>query len=490
MRTVPLQMAAIVAAAFAVGAPIPPPLETGPGAMLLGLCSQPADTVGPPPTPSKDAEGARPPSDGAGTAPQPPQDGNAESGDEPDVSTEPLQPADQREARVLMTSGTTLTGLLASHTKEMVILKINGIETPIPVKDIARIDTLLPNRERYEQFRQALGPSDVRGRINLVRWLQSVDMLTEAVVIVEETLKLEPENPQAKDLKVQLDEQKRLRETGGRQPKEHGAKPQEAGKTKLPPFPTLTADQVNQIRVYEVNLSDPPRMSVSRDTITKLLEQYAGDPLIPVNKEGRDAVYRKRPEQILELMFKLRARDLYSQVRVQGDPESLRKFRESVHRGWLANYCATNDCHGGTDAGRLWLNSRLPNSDATVYTNFLILDRTRVRAAKGDHKGDLVPMIDYANPEQSPLLQLALPPEESLFPHPTPNRPGKQPYRPLFRNSEDARFQRAMEWIRSMYVPRPDYQINYSPPTPPQAPVARQDGGDPTSPPEAPKDPR
>lgn len=446
-------MAAVLAATFTAGAPtISTLLQARAGFSLAGVFWQPED-VGPQP------DKGEPPAPGDGSAP-----------------AKPSASADQREARVLMSNGSILTGLLVEHSKDVVVLKINGIPTPIPVKDIARIDTLLPNQERYDQYRAALDAKDARSRLNLAKWLQSVDMFTEALHEAKEVLKIEPEDPQAKDLVVQLEEQLRLRSSGGKPAKEEAAKPQEV-KAKLPPFPGLTTEQINLIRVYEVNLADPPRMAVSRDTITKLLEQFAGDPLVPVSKEGRDALYRKRPEQILELMFKLRARDFYSMVKVQQDPESMHKFRESVHRGWLVNYCATTECHGGTDAGRLWLNSRLPNTDATVYTNFLILDRMKTRATKGDRKGDLVPLIDYANPGQSPLLQLALPPEESLFPHPTPNRPGKQAFRPLFRSEEDARFQRAVEWIQSMYLPRPDYGINFAPPTPPQAPVAQQPPG-------------
>src|SRR5690606_13117960 len=126
---------------------------------------------------------------------------------------------------------------------------------------------------------------------------------------------------------------------------------------------------------YEIDTNNPPRLLIDRDTITQLMSEHAGSSLIPSTREGREAMYRKRPAEILDIMFRLQARNLYGKVQVLDHPESFRRFRENVHRGWFMNNCATTRCHGGTEAGRLWLHNRRPNSDETVYTNFLILDR-------------------------------------------------------------------------------------------------------------------
>ncbi len=433
---------------------------------------------------------SRQPENGQPPAPQdPPVPGDAAA---PPVRAEPgpddvpavaVRPDQQREARVVMTDGSVRTGLLIERTVDMVILKINNIRTPCPIKDIAGIEMLPTNRERYEQYQKALDPKDTRNRLNLAAWLQSVDMLPEALDQIETVLTLDPGNVKAEDLARLIREQIKLQKNAGKGVENAPeAKPAEA-RNKPPVFPLLSPEQINLIRVYEVNLADPPRMTVTRDAITRMMERFAGDPLIPANREGREAMYRKRPEQILELKFKLRDRDGYGDVKILEDPLAMKLFRDDVHRGWLINYCATSDCHGGTEAGRLWLYNRHPNSDATAYTNYLILDRFRARAPKGDHKGEPVPLIDYANPAQSPLLQLALPPADSLFPHPAPERAGKSGYRPLMRSAEDARFQRAVAWMQSMYIPRPDYgRIDYRSPEPPQA-VAQQppkpaDGGE------------
>src|SRR5690606_26176551 len=137
--------------------------------------------------------------------------------------------------------------------------------------------------------------------------------------------------------------------------------------------------QINLLKVYEIDLNDPPRLMISRRTVEDLLSTYAGHPLIPVSVEGRDAIMRWRDVQVLDLIFRLRARDFYGRVEVLESPASMKRFRDDVNRGWLVNSCATTRCHGGEQAGRLRLFNRRPSAEASYYTNFLILDRFRLK---------------------------------------------------------------------------------------------------------------
>jgi hypothetical protein len=170
-------------------------------------------------------------------------------------------------------------------------------------------------------------------------------------------------------------------------------------------------------------------------------------------------------------MFRVRARDLYGEVKVLDHPRSMQQFRDQVHRSWVVNSCATTRCHGGSDAGRLMLSSRRQASDAAVYTNFLILERFRLE--------DGTPLINYDDPARSPLLHLGLPRDISRFPHPVvPTQDGRGDlWRPVFRNPGDRRFQEAIDWMNAMYRPRPEYPVDYTPPTgetaPEEAPIIR-----------------
>ena len=99
-----------------------------------------------------------------------------------------------------------------------------------------------------------------------------------------------------------------------------------------------------------------------------------------------------------------------------------------------------------------------PNSDAAVYTNFLILDRFQLSDGRS--------LIDYQDPAHSPLVQMGLPRENATTPHPkVPGASARSDlWKPVFESTDDKRFTDAMEWIKSMYRPRPQYPIPYEPP--------------------------
>ncbi len=75
---------------------------------------------------------------------------------------------------------------------------------------------------------------------------------------------------------------------------------------------------------------------------------------------------------------------------------------------------------------------------------------------------DPVPLIDFENPERSALLQMGMVQNKALIPHPEIPRgyPGTG-FRPIFRNTRERKYQQAVEWIRSMYQPRPPLEFEY-----------------------------
>src|SRR5690606_35624675 len=186
--------------------------------------------------------------------------------------------------------------------------------------------------------------------------------------------------------------------------------PQRAKMPDRNDFPRLTEEQIGLIKIYELDLAKKPKLIIERSTIDEILKRYAEHPLVPVTREGKEQFYRKSPVEIMDIMFRIGARDLYGQVKIIGQPESMTEFRDQISARWLTNRCATTRCHGGNEAGRLRLLNRAPNSEATVYSNFVLLDRFDTRLP--------VPMIDYTNPSDSLLLQMAMPREDVLYPHP------------------------------------------------------------------------
>ncbi len=349
-------------------------------------------------------------------------------------------------------------------------VRIAGIVVSIVRESVERLVVLDPPLDRYRQMRALIADSDLDRLVLLAQWLQRRRLYAEAVRELEHVLGRDPTHGEAIRLHREVEQQAALAGRTRQEPENPPApteRPPAPTRPRPGDFPLLSPEQINLMKVYEVDLSNPPRLVIGRETIQRLLTQYADDPLIPATRDGRARFMSKPPQEILDLMFRLRARDLYAEVQVLDQPESMRLFRDHVHAAWLVNTCATTRCHGGSQAGRLQLTNYRPTSDASVYTNFLILERFVTKDGQR--------LINYEEPEKSVLLQMSLPRDDSSAPH--PDVPG---WRPAFRNRNERRFEQAVEWIRSMYRPRPEFPIEYSPPG------ERADSDAPHSPPEKP----
>lgn len=404
--------------------------------------------------------------------PAPPPPGSTGPAAGPDTDKDDAE----REVLVIMKTGQRIQGILAEANDKNIVVKVSGINATFAIADIERYEFLPPLMERYRELRAAVG-NDPDQIVDLAGWLRDRGKYELALAEVDRALEVSPEHSECLRLKLELEQQILLRSRA-----KPGEKPQPAGnpgdipgggekpdprRARIHDFPLLTAAQVDLIKVYEVDLAEKPRVLIPREAMERLMQDFSGHPLIPVTKEGRDALLRRNPVEHLDLIFRLQARDLYSQVQVLDMPGSIRKFRENVHATWLLNSCATTMCHGGNDAGRLVLATRRPNHDQTVYTNYYILQKFRTR--------DGLPLIDWENPEKSVLFQMALPREDSLSPHPPApvGEAGRDGWKRAFRDTGDRLFEKSVEWVRSAYRPRPEYTLPYSPAKPFEPPPAQ-----------------
>lgn len=364
------------------------------------------------------------------------------------------------EVELLLTDGRRLTGQFINRTDSVIILRIAGIETSLPVSEVADVKPLKPVEERHADLRAAIDDQDESRLLRLAEWAFNRGRADLAIGDIEQVLKVNPTNEEAQRLqtlvRAQLELDRQRRDADPSLPPE-----QREPALKPPPFPLLNGDQINIIRVYEVDLAAPPRMKLDEDTLKRFVDLYAGQGPIPASKDGRASFMRRPIHKILQAMFELQAREFYGEVKISENPRPIRLFRENVSP-WLIGSCSTSDCHGGQSAGRFQLYNKRPNSDATLFTNFLIIDRFRTSDGQA--------LIDYENPPESPLLQYALPRDAASFPHPELVKEKRNQFRSVFRSTNDDRFKAAAEWIPLMYQPRPDYPIEYTPPgrlTPP-----------------------
>ncbi|MBL8764479.1 MAG: hypothetical protein JNM07_09455 [Phycisphaerae bacterium] len=381
-----------------------------------------------------------------------------------------LPKQDKPEVVVRLKDGRSVTGFLLERTDERLSIRVGRLTNSFKMDEVETIDVLPPLSERYLELRAAIG-NDPAQILTLVEWLEAREELELALSEAERAVRLDPAN---EDLARKKRAIERLIDLGRKSANTRPSPGQEPVKADSPAgpaavaraFPLLSPDECNLIKVYEIDLARPPRLLIPRPAIGALIERHADSPLIPPTAEGRQALYHQSEGEQLELMFRLRARDLYGQVRVLEIPESLRRFRDDVHP-WVFNSCATTSCHGGAEAGRLQLYNRRPQAEQTWMTNFIILDRFRL--------ADGSPILNYEAPAQSALLQLALVRAQAHPGHPTVQAPAenggsrvrtKDAWRPVFQSSDDERYGAAVRWLESMYRPRPDYGVSYTPPQP------------------------
>ncbi|GIW73480.1 MAG: hypothetical protein KatS3mg103_0002 [Phycisphaerales bacterium] len=355
----------------------------------------------------------------------------------------------QAMVRLVFRTGQILDGELVEETPQSVTLRIAGIERRFNQPQIERLIRLPDLATRYRQWRRAIPDGDVGQIEQLVQWLVSQELYHVAHYEAARLHERRPRDPRVGDLLRQMAGLAELYEQRGQGvARDRPDRPD--------PLPLLGPEQVNLIRVYEIDLLDPPRMRIDPRDVEAFLLAYKDDPRVPQTPEGRQAMIAGDPLDVVRLMFQLRAREFYPTVRVLEDPPAMRRFRREV-AGWLAVGCATTRCHGGAQAGGLRLVAENPRGQAQAYTNFLILTRARLP--------DGTPLINVDEPDKSPLLHLGLRREGSLYPHPpVPTEDGRgDAWREVFARTGDARWRATTEWIRSLYRPRPRYPIEYPP---------------------------
>ena len=383
----------------------------------------------------------------------------------PLVDPEPNQPG-----VVTMRDGRTYQGIILDDAFDYVEISIEGIKQRLPREAVFRTTLTLTPRQAYEQAKRIIKPDQYSDRLRLAQFLYDNKMYPEARDELRSLLEL-VDLHEAKELLRVVEAQLALGqpvESPGVHEDDEGPVG-ESGPVDLKdtlPSKLLTPEDINTIRVYEIDFNRPPRVTITPDTIREMIERYASSDLIPASSEGRTALFREDPLKLVRLLFDLKARDLYPKIKVETEPYSLNLFRQRVHNAWLINNCATSNCHGGVDAGRFFLHNRNAKSAAVRYTNLLILERTKLEGRP--------PLIDWDEPLESLIVQYAKPRTEARHPH-----PDVKGWKPVFNNTNQRLLEDYARWVKAMYRPRPDYPVNYEPPkldAPDSAPSSTKSG--------------
>ncbi|MFM7479881.1 MAG: hypothetical protein ACKO4V_01975 [Planctomycetota bacterium] len=345
-------------------------------------------------------------------------------------------------------------------------------DTPrvIPREAVYRVVLIRPFDEQYKLLRESIDPDDHVRRLALCDWLVSqrkYSLAEQELVPLVEASKL----PEAVALLKRVRSQLKL--DAGRAAaatRRADADVKKETKDASPAFDMsglrlLSDAEINLIRVYEIDFDRPPRIAIAPADARQLFADHASNPRVPPDAAEQTALAEGDPLRLVRLAFDLKARDFYPRIRVLTEPESMLRFRRDVHDSWLIPNCATSGCHGGPDGGSLFLHRGERGDMQVATTNMLhiLLGRT------GDR-----PLLDFSDAARSPLLQYALPSDETATPHP----PVKG-WKPAFgKRVNEAKFAASVAWIRSLYQPRPTYPVDYEPPDfrlPPPGSNADQD---------------
>lgn len=350
---------------------------------------------------------------------------------------------------VQMRDGSTIRASIFTDDLDGVGYEAAGIRMHAPRSKVYRVVMEPPFEERYAALKEAISPGDLMGRYVLCAWL----VQQEKWELAREELRAllaEGDHESAHDLLRRVEAQLALKPAP--RPPDEGPTVRPPPRAPDPALPQrlLTDDEVNLIRVYELDFEKPPRVKVDRATVEELMTKYASSDLIPATGEGRTRLLTADPLDIVRLMFALRAREFYPRIEVDGDPVALSRFRRNVHDAWLIPSCASSKCHGGVDAGRFFLHQKDSRDERVRTTNLLILLESAYE------KG---PLVDFEDPRMSLLIQYALPRHLARQPHPE-----AKGWKPALPPTAPRLLEETERWIRSMQQPRPDYPVDFEPP--------------------------
>ena len=349
---------------------------------------------------------------------------------------------------VHMRDGGGLEGLVISDGYEEVVIEVEGIRHRVPRADVDHVE-LYPGFEEWLAYaRSKIRPDDLEARIELAKWMMENKRLNLAREELVAVIAID-DHPEAKKLLTLTEVRIELANEGTEDPT---PLPPKQNRTEGLPERQLTAEDVNIIRVFEIDFRNPPKVSLGPRVIDDLIANHTDHPLIPNDAQQRKKLFSLHDIDQVKLIFDVKARDLYPRIKVESIPHSLALFRKNVHNAWLIRNCATSGCHGGRNSGRFFLHRADATDSRTILENLLILERLDI---EGPYK-----LVDYENPEMSLLVQYAMPQAESRVPH--PDVPG---FKAVFPSGKSRIRTNTENWIRSMYQPRPKYPVDYTPPT-------------------------
>ncbi len=298
-----------------------------------------------------------------------------------------------------------------------------------PTIDSAR---LARDRTEYARKAKALSATDVKGRYELALWCRDRGLLAEARAELAAVLKLQPKHEAADRLLKTI-------------PKGHSTTRPANGPEKF----WMGQRDILRIRLAELRSTDKVRIAFNNNVLDRYVELAKLDVAAAKAFRGRTPV-----EMAIEILVtRPDDRKLLGDIHVMSNPAFMSSFKLRV---WplLQTSCASMQCHGAKKgAGRLKLLNTTTAKDAFYYANFYILDSYRGKSGR---------LINRDAPGKSLLLEFGLPRPADTEKiaraiHPKPMGAEHTP----FLHKKTPAYRVIDGWIRGLYHPRANYEVDY-----------------------------
>jgi hypothetical protein len=241
---------------------------------------------------------------------------------------------------------------------------------------------------------------------------------------------------------------------------EAGPEPAANTRGRLPRLPALSAHDIQRLKLAELRL-DGAAENVRVQFGTKAEQNELAKQVLAelrdrtdYRKEWEDILLHGQPHEKLRLIVKTTGNKYADRITVTSDPEVFANFRTHV-LPLVARGCAKSGCHSGNDAAVFRFPDGSAQNEAYMYLAFYLLDRLETRQG---------PLIDRDNPGGSVLLGYMLPQKDNSQAHPEIDR--KRKISPVLRGADNAAYKHIVDWINSLRVPHPDYELDYQFPFP------------------------
>lgn len=332
-------------------------------------------------------------------------------------------------------------------------------------------------RERFDQLK----PNDVQGHYALAEWCRDQNASSLLLKQSEYVLRLDPANEGARGLyrlavdQIKAQQSQTMPADGAPTPVSVDGEfltPGQIQKLKWAEFldvnsPVAVANGRGRAPVGRARPGNRHEEFLQVRYDGKVLDEFfelmSGTPGFS-SREDRGLLLRLSPTEQVQLIRRLTGDRFQSRIEIINDPLVFRQFQRVMPL--VTNGCGSLSCHGGSDAQVWRWRTTRTRADQNLYTNFLILNRV----LRGSQR-----LVNREKPEDSFLIQFALPRVQSYHPHP-------ESIPILFpKGRDDVRYQTVMSWIQTLQMPEPRTGIvlpGYPEPPPPQFGNVRNEQGE------------